>query len=148
MLISDILDPERVRCDVNSGSKKATLEILAGLIAGANPSLTQADVFGSLLAREKLGSTGLGNGIALPHGRLKHGSGTFGAFIRLQTPVDYDAADNIPVDLLFALVVPEESTQEHLDILAKLAELFSNEENLEKFRSGISSTAIYDILVS
>ena len=148
MLISDILKPERVLSDVNSGSKKAALEILAGLIADADPGLTQTDVFGSLLVREKLGSTGLGKGIALPHGRLKHGSGTFGAFIRLQTAVDYDAADNIPVDLLFALVVPEESTQEHLDILAKLAELFSVEENLEKIRSGNSSAAIYDILVT
>ena len=79
---------------------------------------------------------------------MKHGGGTFGAFIRLQSAVDYDAADKIPVDLLFALVVPEESTQEHLDILAKLAELFSNDENLKKIRSGSSNAAVYDILIS
>jgi PTS system nitrogen regulatory IIA component len=148
MLISDILKPERVLCNVDTGSKKAALELLAQLIADAESGLTQTEVFGSLLAREKLGSTGLGKGIALPHGRLKQGIKTLGAFIRLQTAVDYDSTDKVPVDLLFALVVPEESTQEHLDILAKLAELFSDEGNLEKIRSGASNTDIYDILVS
>ena len=120
----------------------------AGLLANADPGLTQTEVFGSLLAREKLGSTGLGKGIALPHGRLKQGTGTLGAFIRLQSAVDYDSIDKVPVDLLFALVVPEESTQEHLDILAKLAELFSNDENLKKIRSGTTSAAIYKTLIS
>lgn len=148
MLISDIIKPERVLCDVQAGSKKAALELLAGLIAQASPGLTQAEVFASLLAREKLGSTGLGKGIALPHGRLKQGNQTLGAFVRLQSPVDYDAADKAPVDLLFALVVPEESTQEHLDMLAKLAELFSNNNNLVIIRAADSSNAIFDILVS
>lgn len=148
MLISDIIKPGRVLCNVEAGSKKAALELIAQLIADADSGLTQTEVFGSLLAREKLGSTGLGKGIALPHGRLKQGTETLGAFIRLQSAIDYDSIDKIPVDLLFALVVPEESTQEHLDILAKLAELFSDDRNLEKIRAGISSTAIYDVLVS
>jgi len=148
MLISDIIEPERVLCNVEAGSKKAVLELLAELIAAADPGLTQAEVFSSLLAREKLGSTGLGKGIALPHGRLKQGNNTLGAFMRLENPVDYDSMDKEPVDLLFALVVPEESTQEHLDILAKLAEVFSDGEKLEKIRSGASNKAIYDILAS
>lgn len=148
MLISDIIKPERVLCDINTGSKKAVLEILAELIADADPGLTQSEVFGSLLAREKLGSTGLGKGIALPHGRLKQSARTLGAFVRLQSAVDYDSIDRVPVDLLFALIVPEESTQEHLNILAKLAELFSDDGNLEKIRSATASTAIFDILVS
>ena len=148
MLISDIITPERVLTNVKAGSKKAALELLAELIAAADSGLTQTEVFSSLLAREKLGSTGLGKGIALPHGRLKQGNNTLGAFVRLQDTVDYDSIDNIPVDLLFALVVPEESTQEHLDILAKLAEVFSDGGKLEKIRSGATNAAIYDILVS
>ena len=148
MLISEIIKPESVLCDVNTGSKKAVLEILAELIVNADPGLTQAEVFGSLLAREKLGSTGLGKGIALPHGRLKQSAKTLGAFVRLQSAVAYDSIDGVPVDLLFALVVPEQSTQEHLDILAKLAELFSDDGNLEKIRTGTASADIYDILVS
>ena len=148
MQISEIISPDRVACDVAAGSKKAALELLAELIAGADPGLTQAEVFSSLLAREKLGSTGLGKGIALPHGRLKQGDSTLGAFVRLHSAVDYDAIDGAPVDLLFALVVPEESTQEHLDILARLAELFSNRTTLEKIRSAASAQTIHDILIS
>jgi len=148
MMISDILRPESVRCGVKTGSKKAALEILAGLIADTDPGLTQTEVFSCLLAREKLGSTGLGNGIALPHGRLKHSDKTLGAFVRLDSAIDYDAVDGNPVDLLFALVVPEESTQEHLDILAKLAEMFSNDNALNKIRKKKSNMDIYDILVS
>jgi len=79
---------------------------------------------------------------------LKQSAKTLGAFVRLQSAVAYDSIDGVPVDLLFALVVPEQSTQEHLDILAKLAELFSDDGNLEKIRTGTSSADIYDILVS
>ena len=148
MLISDILKPESVRCRITTGSKKAALEILAELIAGTDSGLTQTEVFGCLLAREKLGSTGLGNGFALPHGRLKHIDKTIGAFIYLETAVDYDSVDGVPVDLLFALVVPEDSTQEHLDILAKLAEMFSNDNTLKKIRRKRSDADIYKILTS
>lgn len=149
MLISEILMPECVLSDIESGSKKAALEILAGLIADTDPGLTQTEVFGCLLAREKLGSTGLGQGIALPHGRLKHINKTIGAFVRLRSAIDYDSMDNAPVDLLFALVVPEESSQEHLDILANLAEMFSDDKNLKKLRSRRKTNEdIYNILVS
>jgi PTS system nitrogen regulatory IIA component len=148
MKISDILSPERTRCDVSAGSKKAALEILAGLISSADPRLTQAEVFESLISREKLGSTGLGKGIALPHGRLPHGSKTYGAFIRLETAIDYDAVDHTPVDLLFALLVPEQSTQEHLDILARLAELFSNDETLVKLRKEPLTQEIFKLITA
>lgn len=146
MQISDILSPERVLCGVNTGSKKATLEILANLIASTGVGLTQIEVFDSLLTRERLGSTGLGHGIALPHGRLKHCNKTLGAFIRLQSGIDYDAIDKQPVDLLFALLVPEEATQEHLEILSKLAEMFSNKEFLEQLKVNTSADNIYKLL--
>lgn len=147
MQISDILTPERTLCDVSTGSKKAALEIMASLIASADSSLTQTEVFNSLINRERLGSTGLGNGIALPHGRLKYGNKTLGAFVRLESGIDYDAIDQKPVDLLFALLVPEESTQEHLDMLAKLAEMFRNDEILKKLRSEPSRDNIFELLV-
>ncbi len=146
MQISDILSPERVLCNVETGSKKAALEILANLIASADSTLTQSEVFDSLLARERLGSTGLGQGIALPHGRLKHGNKTLGAFVRLQAGIDYDAIDQGPVDLLFALLVPEESTQEHLEILSKLAEMFSNHKFLEQLKNEPSSDNVFRLL--
>lgn len=148
MQISDILTPERVQCDVNTNSKKASLEILANLMAGSDPGLTKVEVFNSLLNRERLGSTGLGKGVALPHGRLKHCDKALGAFIRLDTAVDYDAIDGEPVTLLFALLVPEESTQEHLDLLARLAEKFSDEQILDQLKNEHSREKIFALLTS
>ena len=148
MQIADILAPERVRCDVQTNSKKASLEILANLLADADPALTKAEVFNSLLNRERLGSTGLGKGVALPHGRLKTCSRALGAFIRLSAAVDYDAVDDEPVTLLFALLVPEDSTQEHLDLLARLAEKFSDEDVLGKLKTEPSRDKVFNLLIS
>lgn len=148
MQISDILAPERVQCDISTNSKKASLEILANLIAGSDPGLTKVDVFNSLLSRERLGSTGLGKGVALPHGRLKHCGKAVGAFISLATPVDYDAIDGKPVSLLFALLVPEDSTQEHLDLLARLAEIFSDNKMLDQLKSEQSHEKVFTLLTS
>ena len=146
MQISQILAPDRVLSNVPDQSKKAALETLATLIAGADPGLTQAEVFNSLITRERLGSTGLGEGVALPHGRLKNGEHTLGAFIRLGSAIDFDAVDHKPVDLLFALLVPEESTDEHLQILAQLAELFSKPEVLERLRTEQTTEGIFSVL--
>lgn len=146
MQISEILSPDRIRFDSTCSSKKAALETLANLIANDNPKLNQLEVFDSLVNRERLGSTGLGHGVAIPHGRINNENKTLGAFIRMQTPVDYDAADKQPVDILFALLVPEESTDEHLQILSKLAEKFSNTEFLNKLRNEKSTEAVYRLL--
>jgi len=148
MNIAVILTPERTICDVSSSSKKATLEILASLIASADSSLSQTDVFMGLMAREKLGSTGLGKGIALPHSRLSGVQSALGAFVRLQQPIDYDSIDGSPVDVLFALVVPEESTQEHLEILSRLAEIFSDDETIIKIRELTSRDNIFELLTA
>jgi len=147
MEISKILLPDRVVCNVTMTSKKAAMESLAGLIASADMEITQAEVFESLIAREKLGSTGLGHGIAIPHGRRKGGSRTIGAFMRLESGVQYDAIDQKPVDLLFGLLVPEESSEEHLDILSRLATLFSDNEIVGKIRGCETSACIYEILI-
>ena len=146
MRISDILTSERIICNVNLSSKKAALEALSRVIAGASIRLDEQEVFNSLLTRERLGGTGLGNGIAIPHGRLKDGLSTIAAFIKLKQGVDYDAVDQQPVDLIFALLVPEHSTEEHLQVLAQLAEMFNRPEFLTQLRREESEEAIYGLL--
>ena len=147
MNIADIIVPERVACDVDVSSKKRALEKLSDIIAGnENFHLVTHDVCESLLAREKLGSTGIGSGVAIPHGRLKNSDKTIAAFIRLHNGIDYDAIDNESVDLMFALLVPENSTEEHLQILAELAEMFSHESFREKLRETTDSAAMFNLL--
>ncbi len=146
MQISEILTPSRIAGNVDVTSKKGVLELLANLIADDTPDLTQTEIFDSLCARERLGSTGLGHGVAIPHGRLRGSKQTLGAFIQLNEGVDYDAVDQQPVDLLFALLVPEASTDEHLQVLARLAEMFSDTELVTKLRQGGSNTALYELL--
>ena len=146
MRIADILTSERIICNVTLSSKKAALETLSGLIASASIRLSEQEVFNSLLSRERLGGTGLGNGIALPHGRSKDDLSTIAAFIKLKQGVDYDAVDRQPVDLIFALLVPENSTEEHLQVLAQLAEMFNKPEFLAQLRREKSKEAIYGLL--
>lgn len=146
MQISEILSSDSILCGQTFSSKKATLEELSKLLANTDPSINYIEVFDCLVAREKLGSTGLGKGVAIPHGRLKGGKKTIAAFIQLQHGVNYDAIDGEPVDLLFALLVPEDSTDEHLKILALLAEMFSNSETLEQLRSETSIDGTHKIL--
>lgn len=146
MQISDILSLDCILSNVDCHSKKDTLDTLAKTIAASDSGTSQTEVFDCLIARERLGSTGLGNGIAIPHGRLKQGKKTLAAFLQLETAVDYDAIDKLPVDLLFALIVPEESTEEHLQTLAKLAEMFSDPSIVNKLRRANTSEEIYSIL--
>jgi len=146
MQISDILVPERILCNPVTRSKKGALEELSRLIASANPSLTYMEIFDCLNARERLGSTGLGNGIAIPHGRFKHIDAPVAAFLKLKSGIDFDASDQKPVDLLFALLVPENSTDEHLQILSKLAEMFSDGMLLRRLRMQSSPEKIYRLL--
>jgi PTS system nitrogen regulatory IIA component len=146
MNISDILSPECIFPDMDCHSKKDALDTLAKTIADSDSSISQTEVFDCLIARERLGSTGIGNGIAIPHGRLKNGKKTLAAFIQLDSGVEYDAVDKVPVDLLFALIVPEDSTEEHLQTLATLAERFSDTTTLTKLRQSNSPTEMYSIL--
>ena len=146
MQISEILSSDSILCGQSFSSKKSTLEELSKLLADTDSSISYIEVFDCLVAREKLGSTGLGKGVAIPHGRLKGGKRTIAAFVQLQHRINYDAIDEAPVDILFALLVPEDSTDEHLKILSHLAELFSNSETLEQLRSVTSIDRIYKIL--
>ena len=146
MEISEFLFQNCVISDSDCHSKKDALDRLAKTIADSDSATSQSEVYDCLLARERLGSTGLGQGIAIPHGRLAQGKKTLAAFLQLQNPVDYDAVDKRPVDLLFALIVPEDATDEHLQILAKLAEMFSQEQLVANLRKASTPQELYSLL--
>ena len=126
MNVTKLLATERTVVVDNIASKKRLLEHVSELLGSSTSQVSQQTIFDALLNREKLGSTGLGKGVAIPHGRIAGLAEPVCAFIRLLTPVDFDAADGQPVDLVFALLVPEESTEEHLQVLSTIAEIFSN----------------------
>jgi PTS system nitrogen regulatory IIA component len=146
MDVIDILSPERIQLDVDASSKKRVLECAAGLIAETSVSLSSRAVCDCLIARERLGSTGLGHGVAIPHGRFSGLGETMGAFLKIRDPVEFDAPDGQPVDLVFVLVVPEESTEEHLNVLARLAEFFSAEATRAALRADISPSEVRELL--
>jgi len=148
MELQDIIDPERIAYDIDVSSKKRALETVSDILVkgGGGENLISHDVCESLIAREKLGSTGIGCGVAIPHGRLKNTDKTLAAFIKLHKGVDYDAIDNQDVDLIFALLVPENSTEEHLQILAEVAEMFSNAEFRKKLRDADDQKALWGLL--
>ena len=146
MKLSEILSPDRVVSGTAANSKKKALEELAGLLGSGSDNIASADVFSSLTGREKLGSTGLGHGVAIPHGRIGGIDRSVGAFIRLKHPVDYEAHDGHPVDLVFGLLVPEEATDEHLQHLAAVAEIFSDNGFCQKLRETDSSRELHQML--
>lgn len=146
MQVSELLDTDRISCNNPAASKKRVLEQLSQLIADSQSELSQIQVFDSLISRERLGSTGLGHGVAIPHGRVKNNDKTVAAVVKLQQGVDYDAVDNAPVDLFFALLVPENSTEEHLQILAQLAQMFSDNAFVAKLRASTDEQTLLETL--
>ncbi|GAA5317700.1 MAG: PTS IIA-like nitrogen regulatory protein PtsN [Candidatus Pelagadaptatus aseana] len=143
MEIKTFLNSRRTLCGVEGISKKRTIEILANLIAEDIPSLSADDIFLSFIAREKLGSTGLGQGIAIPHCRISNCIGTVGALIKLDKPIDFEAIDGKPVDLVFALIAPEEADDSHLQTLSALAEKLIESEYTNKLRQSETNEALY-----
>ena len=148
MLISDLLSPERIRSNVHSSSKKRLLEVISKELARNSDDLDEREIFESLCARERLGSTGLGHGVAIPHGRIKGSKIVHASFIRLKKPLPFDAIDGEPVDLLFALAVPENCGEDHLKLLAQVAELFSNPKLLKKLREAEGPGRLLKLLSS
>ena len=123
--LSDILPVSHIILDAETSSKKRLFECVAQLFA-AQSGLPQSEIFDCLVARERLGSTALGQGVAMPHGRHASVSAATGAFIRLKEPIEYDAPDNKPVSLVFVLAVPENECGQHLGVLSHLAERFAD----------------------
>jgi len=145
MIIHRILTPGRTFDGVQGGSKKKILEFIAKHISSDFPEINNSELFDALVARERIGTTGLGAGVAIPHCRCKDCPQPIGLFIRLAEPVDFDAVDREPVDLVFALVVPEGEDQEHLEILKALAERFHSPAVLERMRT-VDSEALYQFV--
>ena|SRR5690625_1023245 len=147
MNIADIIAAERVTRIEDAQSKKRALEQLAELLAEGSPYLTAGEVFSGLVAREKLGCTAIGGGVAIPHARMKSIDEAIGAFAHFPGTVAYDANDERPVDLMFGLLVPEQSTQTHLDLLRALAELFSQPQYLADLRNASDDKVLLDALL-
>jgi len=145
--IADLLTPGRTVCNVSGGSKKRLFETIAGIISEDQLSLAPNEIFSHLNARERLGSTGLGKGIAIPHFRADNCSRPLGTLITLDEPLPYDAPDGVPVDLLFILLVPSEEHQQHLDILAQIAGLFSQDAFCSALRNSQNSTELFETAV-
>ncbi|WP_268797841.1 PTS IIA-like nitrogen regulatory protein PtsN [Pseudomonas huanghezhanensis] len=145
--LENILTPGRSLVNVPGGSKKAVLEEVAKVIHPHLADLDQQTVFESLIAREKLGSTGFGNGIAIPHCRLKGCTRPISALLQLSHPVDFDAIDGAPVDLLFVLLVPEAATDQHLELLRQIANMLDRKKVREKLRTAPTGEALYQVVL-
>lgn len=148
MIITDLITRERIVCDSEVVSKKRVIEVLSERLATGQEGLTPRPVFDSLISRERLGSTGLAHGVALPHGRFNGATHAIGAFIKLRKGVDFDAINREPVDLIFGLLVPDHYTDEHLKILAYLAEMFSDKDFSQQLRNATSAKELYARLTS
>lgn len=146
-LIASLLTPENVLVDLDASSKKRVFE-QAGLIFENNQDIGRSTVFDSLFARERLGSTGLGQGVAIPHGRIKGLKEATGAVIRLSTPIAFDAPDGRPVDLLFVLLVPEQATEQHLQLLSELAQLFSDAQFRDRVHKAADASAVHALFTT
>lgn len=145
--LENILTPGRSLVNVPGGSKKRVLEQIAKVIAQDLPDLDAQVIFESLIAREKLGSTGFGNGIAIPHCRMAGCNAPLSAVLRLETPVDFDAIDGEPVDLLFVLLVPQAATDEHLELLRQIASMLDRQEVRERLRQAPTNDDLYQVVV-
>lgn len=141
--LAKLLTPERTACAAPGISKKRVFESLARIISDDQLSLSYEEVFAHLIGREKLGSTGLGQGIAIPHCRIDNCSQPLGALVTLAEPIDYDSPDGQPVDLIFALLVPQEANQQHLDTLAEIASLFIQPLFCEQLRAAKDASSLF-----
>lgn len=143
--LASILAPAQVLVDVDVSSKKRAFEHV-GLLFEELHGLPRAQVSDSLFARERLGSTGLGHGVAIPHGRIKGLAAPMAAVFRLARPIGFDAPDGQPVQLLIFLLVPEAATQQHLEILAEIAELLANASLREQLKTTVDAADLHALI--
>src|ERR1700680_4273334 len=145
MEIKELLSPEAVVPHLKAVSKKQLLQELA-LRAGALTGVPERRIYETLIERERLGSTGMGQGIAIPHGRFATLERITGMFVHLDAPIDYDATDDQPVDLVFLLLVPEGAGADHLKALARVSRLLRNQSVCEKLRAAPHAATLYALL--
>lgn len=141
-LIAKLLSVDNIAIDLDASSKKRVFE-QAGLLFENRYGIARSAVYDALFAREKMGSTGLGLGVAIPHGRIKGLTAAHGAFFRLTNPVQFDAPDGQPVGLIFVLLVPEAATEHHLQLLSELAQMFSDKGFREKLMAAPDAASVY-----
>jgi PTS system nitrogen regulatory IIA component len=145
MEIRDILQPEAVLCGLKVSSKKQALQELSRHAAGIT-GVSEKRIFETLLERERLGTTGVGNGIAIPHGKLAELNRLYGVFARLDRAIDFDAIDEQPVDLVFLLLAPEGAGADHLKALARVSRLLRDSATCEKLRGAKTADGLYLLL--
>ncbi len=146
-LVAKLLPVANVVTDLQVSSKKRLFE-QAGLLFENQHGLGRSVVFDSLFAREKLGSTGLGQGVAIPHGRIKGLKDAVCAFLRLAQPVPFDAPDGQPVSLVFVLLVPEQATEKHLQMLSELAQIFSDRSQREAMTQAPDAASLHRLITT
>jgi PTS system nitrogen regulatory IIA component len=145
--IAQLLPPTNILLDLDTESKAGLFDALGALFESQH-GLARRTVVGSLVAREKLGSTGLGQGVAIPHGRIKGLADAQGAFVNLAKPIAFDAPDGKPVSQIFVLLVPEQATERHLQLLSELAQMFSDRGFRERLAAATTPAAVHALFSS
>ncbi len=149
MLIAALLvNADNIDCHNSAPSKKRILENISAILAKNTPTIGAETIFQALLERERLGSTGLGRGVAIPHARIPGLTHTIAAMMTLESPVNYDAADNKPVDIVVGLLVPEEGGEHHLQHLSRLVTLFIQTKTCTTIREASNPEEIFEILLA
>jgi PTS system nitrogen regulatory IIA component len=146
MTLQNILSLSCTQCAVPVQSKKRLLEQVCQLAANELGGTNPTDLLDSLLDREKMGSTGIGNGIAIPHGRLNNTDKAIAVFLTTEQAIDFDAIDNKPVDIFICLFVPENNTQAHLETLQSIAKFFSDRKTAKKVRKCINQQEMFNLI--
>ena len=146
MIINDIISLDRTQCSVECQSKKRIFEIISEIAVQQSPELDQGEILSSLLSREKMGSTGIGQGIAIPHCKLKGLTNMIAVILTSNQPIDFDAIDNQPVDIFFAILVPEEQSEKHLQALSGIAKKLSNKDTVKAIRQSKTKNEIVTAL--
>ncbi|EHK7541586.1 PTS IIA-like nitrogen regulatory protein PtsN [Vibrio cholerae] len=147
MQLSEVLSLDCTKSAVQCSSKKRALEIISE-IAALHTGQNATELFECMLSREKMGSTGIGNGIAIPHARMPDSENAVAVLLQCEEPIEFDSIDNRPVDLLFALLVPEDQCKEHLKTLACMAERLNDKQILKQLRNAASDQELYNIMVN
>jgi PTS system nitrogen regulatory IIA component len=147
MLLEEIINPDAVLCNAHARSKKHCLEILGELLVRSQPDTSAEDIFERLIERERLGCTSLEAGVAFPHCRVEGIDRCIAAMIKLSEPIDFDATDGVPVDLVFGLMVPKEVTDSHHADIAMITNLLGNPALRARLREATSSSALYSTLI-
>ena len=146
MKLQDILTPDCTLCAVSGSSKKRIFDIICATAEQRISELSHQDLLDSLMKREQMGSTGIGNGLAIPHGRLIAGEQVIAVVVTTKQSIEFDSIDNQPVDIFVALFVPEKNCKEHLSTLQSIAQFFSDKGNSKKVRQCQSDQELYQLI--